>query len=122
MALLSADIKFLLFRILAIRQPRRSTLPHKTIGREPGRGGLARAYSQDDWFAIGSLETSVHWRLRRHSQGRLNRKPMMKEAKYGNGRRLRKWGDSLNPHGHRSLRGITLNAEGETARRGAVDL
>src|SRR6266480_7592458 len=58
MALLSADIKFLLFRILAIRQPRRSTLPHETIGREPGRGGLARAYSQDDWFAIASLETS----------------------------------------------------------------
>ena len=54
MALLSADIKFLLLRILGIRQPRRSALPHETIGREPGRGGLARAYSQDDWFAIAT--------------------------------------------------------------------
>jgi hypothetical protein len=54
-------MEFLLLRILAIRQPRRSALPYETIGREPGRDGLARAYSQDDWFAIvvASLETET---------------------------------------------------------------
>ena len=38
MALLSADIGFLLLGILAIRLPRRWALPHETIGRELGRG------------------------------------------------------------------------------------
>src|SRR5437667_11839768 len=93
MALLSADIKFLLLRILGIRQPRRSALPHETIGREPGRGGLARAYSQDDWFAIATGDPpETHWRLRRHAPGRCNRKSMMKRSRVRQWTEIEKWG------------------------------
>src|SRR5713226_435460 len=38
MALLSANMGFLLLRILAIRKRRRWALPHGTMGREDGRG------------------------------------------------------------------------------------
>ena len=39
MALLSADMEFLLLRILAIRQPRRSALPHERLAENLGGVG-----------------------------------------------------------------------------------
>src|SRR6266478_2733376 len=79
-------MEFLLLRILAIWQPRGSALPHETIGREPGRDGLARAYSQDDWFAIASLETETT------RPGPSNGKPMMKRSKVRQWTEIEKWG------------------------------